>query len=240
MRVQRRLSCMALILISVMLGCKSTDVSHYVDRPELTPLMNGAASNDLARVHLLLSQGADLHQRTKEGQTALYEAIERVDLNEDNLPVVDALLSAGADPNEVEFTSASPLAVSLTRDYSNPAVTLRLLRSGARVPRTCDGDDSMLSLATMDSSVDVMSALLTSGAPVNCQDKYGWTALHWAALNGETDRVAVLLTGGADPRLRDKEGKTPLDVATTTSPERRIQAEFAKTRELLKAALSKA
>jgi ankyrin repeat protein len=221
------------VVFGILVGCHSRTSTHYADRPELTPLMNAAANNDLVRVRRLIEQGADVHQRTKEGETALYEAIERRDLNKDNLPVVDALLKAGADPNELEFTATSPLVVSLTRDYGNADVTLLLLRAGARVPQICDDDDSVLSLATMDSSLEVMHALLARKAPVNCQDKTGATALYWAALNGQADRVALLLQYGAYPHLTDKQGKTPLDYATTTNPERRVQDDFAKTRGLL-------
>jgi ankyrin repeat protein len=88
----------------------------------------------------------------------------------------------------------------------------------------------------MDSSLEVMHALLARKALVNCQDKTGATALYWAALNGQADRVALLLQYGADPHLTDKQGKTPLDYAKTTNPERRVQDDFAKTSGLLEGA----
>jgi ankyrin repeat protein len=96
--------------------------------------MNAARYNDLPRVRTLLAGGADVKARTVQGETALYEAIYRADQSSDNLPVVDALLNAGADPNEKEFTSL--LALSLDT-YGNPSVTLRLLQRGARVPQEC-------------------------------------------------------------------------------------------------------
>ena len=142
-------SFVALAILIVFLGCNSKSAS-YINRPQLTPLMNAAASDDLSRVEKLISQGADVRQRTKNGETALYEAIERLDLNRDNLPVVDALLRAGADPNDIEIFGTSPLIISLTRDHGNPAVTLRLLDAGARVPQNCGDGDSVLSLATQE------------------------------------------------------------------------------------------
>src|ERR1051326_5720170 len=221
------------VLLGANVGCRRNRGIKYVDNKALTPLMNAAAHSDLDRVRQLILQGADVRERSKTGETALYWAIDRR-FSADNLPVVAALLEAGADPNDVS------LAVAITRDEANAAVTLLLIRSGARVPTTCGSGDSLLSLATMDGSAEIMQALIEKKAPVNCQDAYGRTALYWASLNGETDRVAVLLRNGADPTLHDSGGQTALDVAVTTNPEPRVQADFAKTRELLKAAVGKA
>ena len=69
------------------------------------------------------------------------------------------------------------------------------------MPRDCPKSDSVVSLATQDSSLDVINALIEKGAPVNCQDEHGQTALHWAALNGQADRVALLLKNGAEVRI---------------------------------------
>ena len=223
----------ALTFCCLLVACRSNN--HRKDDPDLTPLMNAAAQNNLLKVRDLLTHGANVAERTKDGRTALYEAIERTDLNVDNLPVVDALLKAGADPNETEFSNSNALSMSFTRDYANPAVTMRLLEAGAHVPRDCpagNSEDSLLALATMDSSVEVMRQLIAKGNPVNCQSQ-GASALYWAALNGEDDRVALLLRSGADPRQKDGGGHTILDVAQTTNRDSRVQTKFAKTRILI-------
>ena len=212
-----------LTFCGLLVACRSN--SHPKDDPGLTPLMNAAAQNSLPRVRELLTHGADVAERTKDGRTALYEAIERTDLNANNLPVVDALLKAGADPNETEFSSSNALSMSLTRDYANPAVTIRLLEAGAHVPWDCpagNSEDSLLALATMDSSVEVMRQLIARGSQVNCQFR-GASALYWAALNGQDDRVALLLDSGADPRQKDGVGHTILDTAQTTNRDPRVQ-----------------
>jgi hypothetical protein len=228
------------LTIVLLCSCCHLNAAHgYKDDPQLTPLMNAARHNDLPRIRILLAQGADVKAKTAQGQTALYEAIERTDLNADNLPIVVALLQAGADPNEKEIFGASALSISLTRDYANPAVTLQLLKVGATVPRECpsqDSKDSVLSLATMDSSVEVMRELIARGARVNCKYR-GASALYWAALNGQSDRVELLLQSGADPREQYDGGHTILEIATTTNRDSRVQKEFEKTRQLLEKAL---
>lgn len=131
----------ASIIVLLCSGCHSNSTHGYKDDPQLTPLMNAARYNDLARVRMLLAKGADVKARTAQGDTALYEAIYRGDPNADNLPVVDALLKAGADPNEIEFANSNSLSNSLTI-YGNPPVTLLLLKAGARVPRDCPSSGS--------------------------------------------------------------------------------------------------
>ena len=200
----------------------------------LTPLMLAARINDISRVRNLIAHGANVNERAKTGETALYEAIEWLDTKHDNLPLVDLLLKAGANPNEPSIFNATPLDLSLTRDHSNPSVTLRLLQAGSLVPKGCDGQDGLVSLATQDSSVEVIAALISAGASPNCKNPTGMTPLHWASLNGQADRIKVLLRGGADPTLRNQDGKTPLDLAITTNSEKRVQRDFAETRALLK------
>lgn len=214
-------------------ACHSNAAHRYKDDPQLTPLMNAARHDDLLRVRELLAHGADVKARTAQGATALYEAIERPDPNADNLPVVDALLKAGSDPNEVEFSTSNPLIISLTRDYANPLVTLRLLQAGAHVPHECpphNAEDSLVSLATMDSSTDVIRELIVRGGPVNCQYR-GASALYWAAINGEYDRVDLLLRSGAEPRQQD------LDATHYSGTDPHVQSNFAKTHDLLSKAL---
>jgi ankyrin repeat protein len=193
----------------------------------------------LKAVEELIAKGANVRERTKAGETALYEAIDRRSPDNDNLPIVAALLKAGADPNEVEVFSTSALVTSLTAEYGNPEVTLLLMRSGARVPLSCEDGDSVVALATMGSSLEVLQALLGVGAPADCPGIHNQTALHKAAMNGQTDRVALLLQYGANPWRRDADGLSPLDVAITDSPDNFVQGQFEKTRELLNPALRK-
>lgn len=225
----------SVLLLAMTLAPPQTPTSS-----DLTPLMRAADKGDVRLVGRLLAEGANVNQKAKNGETALYEAIERRSPNKNYVPVVDALLRAGADPDQKSIFDLTPLVISLTRNYGDPTVTLRLLSAGATVLRQCETDDGLVSLATQDSSIEVMMALLAKGSPVDCQNKNGYTALDWAALNGQSDRVLVLLKAGADPRLRTQEGKTALQLASTTNPDSLVQARFEQTRSLLTKAVQRA
>lgn len=213
-------------------GCAA---HKYKDNPHLTPLMNAAHHDDLARIHVLLANGADVEARTADGETALYEAIERPNPMVDNLPTVDAVLKAGADPSEREEFNNSALFTSLTCDYCNQAVTVRLLEAGAVVPHDCGEGDSLVSLAAQIGSVDVTRALVDRGAPVNCL-YLGASALYWAVVNGQTDLVALLLKSGADPTIQVN-GKSLEESVPCPNCDSGSGARFVATRELLEEAL---
>lgn len=104
-----------------------TGRAQLANKEPLTPLMKASAKGDLQTVKHLLGSGVDVRQRAKYGQTAFYEAIEWRHPEASNLPIVEALLRAGADPNETEDFGLSALEISLTRDHVNPEVTLLLL-----------------------------------------------------------------------------------------------------------------
>ncbi|XP_071954091.1 uncharacterized protein [Antedon mediterranea] len=61
--------------------------------------------------------------------------------------------------------------------------------------------------------LDYVDQMLSSGASVNCIDRYGQTILHEVAREWETDVAQFLLERGADVNCKDCFGRTPLHVA---------------------------
>ena len=68
-------------------------------------------------------------------------------------------------------------------------------------------------LAAEKAWVDAADLLITAGAAVNENNRFGSTALHMAAWGTDDSRgrcVRLLLTSGAEPNVQNREGSTPL------------------------------
>ena len=89
-----------------------------------------------------------------------------------------------------------------------------LLEAGAD-PNYCTHDKykSLITLATYNSSNEIIELLIKHGGDVNKKDDKGYIAIHFAAWHGHTDTVKILLRAGSkfDPQTEDK--KTPLAFA---------------------------
>ena len=94
--------------------CHSQDsVSFIIFQYEYTPLHEAAACNKIEAVAALISHGADVNAREKDGYTPLMKASLW-----GNAKVVEALLDAGAD-KELKATSGGgkgKTALDLARD----------------------------------------------------------------------------------------------------------------------------
>lgn len=99
-----------------------------------------------------------------------------------------------------------------------------LLRRGADPNITVEGSQHVLLFACHN--VDIVRALITSGADVNHRsaDLFLPTALFAAASKGHAQVVRVLLKAGADPSVRDLDGLTATDHAVAAKANDAIAA----------------
>ena len=209
------------------------------------PLHICSAFNNVKAIKALISSGADLEERTREGAkpsphgrvTALHMAAQY-----SNFEAAKLLLEAGADVNSraqlpkpnggatpmffavccVHAASASPKLVSL------------LLEAGADVTLKVafdDGEGSGLGLyfdsvlghyTSCDGArAEVVKTLLDAGADPNGQETlFDQAPLHQVALRSDDEGVKIsklLLENGADPLLADVDGDTPLELAKELS-----------------------
>ena len=186
-----------------------------------TPLHAAVQGNAPRSFGVLLDAGADLAVKNQEGATALdlvalapeadafvvhfavglHSAAER-----GQLEVVEALLSAGADPEYqprtwLAFTAGTPLYEAAARGHRS--VVTALLSAGAD-PRTgAKRWDTPLHGAARGGHAEVIRLLLAAGADLYAQDTCKpcsvGTPLHVAASHGHIEAIEVLIEAGADP-----------------------------------------
>ena len=71
----------------------------------------------------------------------------------------------------------------------------------------------MVMVGSVKTDIKVVRKLLRSGAEINAQNRFGWTALMFAASAGRKTAIDELLEYGADSSSRSNLQKTALDLA---------------------------
>ena len=144
--------------------------------------------------------GVALHAANDpDGTTPLHWAVRSNDL-----PAVQRLLLAGADPDASNRYGVTPLALA-AENASGPLVQT-LLQAGAHPT------NSILMTAARSGSGEVVRMLLGRGADANARESsLGETALMWAAAENHPDAVRALIEHGADPNERSDKLIYPKD-----------------------------
>lgn len=109
---------------------------------------------------------------------------------------VEAALAAGADANELDPSTMTPLHMAAARGSVDIA---RLLIDAGAETGTGQGKAHPLHLAAEFDHAAVAALLLEHGAKADVRDSRSNTALLIAAKSGYADVVEVLLQAGADP-----------------------------------------
>lgn len=180
---------------------------------------------DVAKVRLLLDQGADVNKASRLGRTPLLVAAETYG----TLEAVRLLLQKGADVNAADNVGFTPLIAAAYVD--NTAVAKLLIEKGAGLnPKTLAGQaGTPLMGAASFGNLELSRLLLAHNADLNAisaedtgKVKNGpvavgnLTALHSAVVSGSAEEVKLLLDAGAPVDPLDIRGMTPLMIAVST------------------------
>jgi len=183
-------------------------------------LLIAAGLNRLRLVQALLTTGADVNARDKDGHTALMAAVSSFLSKKDSADVVKVLMAKGADVNAKNNDGKTALMLAAReKDDDHTAAILRLLlANGADVnTRDRDGRTALIHAADKGTTTAVL-VLLDGGADVNARDKDGNTAL-MAAANAWKDDISAsavvqaLITKGGDVNAKNDKGQTALEIA---------------------------
>lgn len=204
--------------------CRSVGGILSVHQPDREGLVGTAiGQHDWVRVRRLFSLDYPLpaNLRGPDRARALHEfrSVQLIAASaRGDLPAVNRLLAAGADPNaqgEIDYI-ATPLALAALCD--RPAVALRLIRGGARVNHRFRYANDMavhegttaLMWASMGGSLSVTQLLLNRGARRDLRDSFlmhgnpprapGGTALEYSLLTDFPNGRAIQQLLRAQPR----------------------------------------
>jgi ankyrin repeat protein len=216
-------------------------------------LILAVIQNDAPRVRSLLRQGADpnpswsyafrsrtfwqilldgiQHRSTSDsthgGEPLLAMAIELGGYRDvSRLPVVEALLDAGASVNTTDESLLTPLQEAIR--LRQPGTVQALLRHHADVNFSDQRRFTALMLAAAREDADTVETLLNNGARIDSKDSNGNTALFYAfnqiARTQSSDAavratVACLLRHGAAVNHKNANGVTVMALARQYSPD---------------------
>lgn len=170
-------------------------VAHAIET--IPSLVQAARDNDTeTALRLLKAARKGELPAAKDGTTALHWAVHN-----DNLPLVERLISKRAPVNARSDYGATPMSEAAI--LGNPAMIQRLLKAGADPESpNADGQTALMVLAR-GGHVEAARLLLDAGVKIDARE--GWrqqTALMWAAAQAQPAMTRLLVSRGADVNAR--------------------------------------
>jgi ankyrin repeat protein len=183
----------------VLLGCLLLPLMASAQQ-SLPDLVNaGRHTQALA----LIAEGADVNQPSVDGTTALHWAVYQEDVG-----LVERLVSLGADPNRSNEYGASPMTVAA--DHGNVSIMRLLLDAGGDPESPNREGQTLLMAVARTGNTDTARLLLEHGVDVNSLERWGGqSALMWAASQRQPAMVSLLIEHGAEVNIRGKDHNWP-------------------------------
>lgn len=153
-----------------------------------------------------------LEGTNQQGHTLLMQACF-----DNNLPLVKALLKAGANPNPLVQFDKSPLAFAIQNSLSEIAVTL--IQAGANTENKNSLGATPLILASTNGDIAVVRALIHAKTNVNALDNIKNSALCWAITYRHTHVATELINANTNVNSTNMMHDTPLNYAVCTDNE---------------------
>uniref|UniRef100_A0A8C5HT21 Serine/threonine-protein phosphatase 6 regulatory ankyrin repeat subunit C-like n=1 Tax=Gouania willdenowi TaxID=441366 RepID=A0A8C5HT21_GOUWI len=175
-----------------------------------TPLhLAAASSSGVLCLEMLVSNGADVNIRNKDGRSALHMAAMYGRFTGSQI-----LIQNGGEVDCVDKKGNTPLHVAAR--YGQELLVSALLTNEA--DRCRQGAHGMLPLhlAALHGYPDCCRKLLSNGFDINMLDDHGRTCLHAAASGGNVECLNLLLNFGAEIDIKDNLGRSALHYATAS------------------------
>lgn len=178
----------------------------------MTPLHLAVQNGRTAAARLLISRGADVLAKDKQGRLpidlteneeikALLKEAEKVrtkelevfaDIKRGGTKKLHEMLARGMSPDVISEDGTSCILIEAVCSRNNEAVRI-LLKAGAKLSTKGVGGKTALHIAAGNGDVETTQLLLKAGADPMEQSENGSTALHEAVWAGRVDAVRALL-----------------------------------------------
>ncbi len=138
------------------------------------------------------------------GNTALSWAVRFSDCDS-----VKQLLLCGSNLEHVDSTGRTPLYQAV---YQGDLAIVQILLA-AKADVNCgdiEGPTAMHWASTKQNGITIMECLLSNGASIESQTRYGYRPLHWAVCSNIPTNCQYMLEEGADINAATQEGRTIL------------------------------
>ena len=160
-----------------------------------TPLHIAAARGHADAVELLITAGAEVNARNKNGMACLHSAA-----GGGHTGILKSLIALGAEVDVRDINEWTPLHITASRGLAD-AMDL-LIAAGAEVDVRDKTGRTPLHSAALNGHKDIVESLIALGVEVDVRDKVQWTPLHYATSKGHTDIVESLIALGAEVDAR--------------------------------------
>lgn len=151
----------------------------------------------------LISDGADVNERSVDGTTALHWAVYKKDLE-----LVEMLLDEGADPDARNDYGAT--AMTVASEHGDYAIMKALIDAEGDIESPNSEGQTVLMAVARTGNLETAELLLEEGAKVDATESWGGqTSLMWASSQSQPAMVRLLLEHGADANKRSKNQDWP-------------------------------
>nr|XP_054769653.1 ankyrin repeat and protein kinase domain-containing protein 1-like [Lytechinus pictus] len=166
------------------------------DTEDYSPLLTAVRNCQIAEVHRLVSQGADVNQGNAEGKTPLMIAAMS-----GRVEMLVYLIDLGAEVNKGDDDGVTALSFAAANGHLD--VVKYLISQGAMAETGNNEGWTALHIAARNNNLDVVKYLFSQGA----ED------IHLAIQHGHTTAIERLVSQGADLNVQSADGQMCLHEA---------------------------
>ncbi|XP_022111184.1 SH3 and multiple ankyrin repeat domains protein 3-like isoform X4 [Acanthaster planci] len=191
---------------------KCMDPNIHEESTGETPLTVAASmKNSEEVIQALISGGAHLDYRARDGKTAFHKAVKS-----GNQSIIELLLSLGASPNYKDSRGLTALYYNVQHG-GDPMIAELLLKDRATVNISDEQGWKEIHHACRYGRIQHLQLLIYYGADINCQNEAGNTPLHVSAAYNQESAARMVLFRGGNRSIKNKSSQTPFQVAIVSN-----------------------